>query len=384
MTERLTEEQARARHIARGDMVACKLAFIDCKMPGSHLKENYSLIGAGVTQSADQVVNIQEPHGFSLGAAAMPPGITNNLHVHYTAEVFMIQSGSWTFRWGAGGENEVSGGPGDVVSVPTWIFRGFTNSGNETGWIFTALGGDDTGGIIWHPSILANAAGHGLYLTRDNMMVDTEAGQPKPTESELLQPVDEATIATFRRWTPEQMARRVVRAADRRWSARPLLDSVLPGHAAEMAPVLGHGMMQDRDLELPITNPHGFSVEWLRVAPGNRVGAYRLPEKQVLMVMGGTAEVAMNAPGEEVRVTVAAGEVFSFPAGSWRAIAASGDAPCEMILVTAGDHRKRPEFWPALARAAAAKGWALDHNGYVASLRLLPLTVAQELAVAAE
>ena len=384
MTERLTEEQARARHIARGDMVACKLAFIDCKMPGSHLKENYSLIGAGVTQSADQVVNIQEPHGFSLGAAAMPPGITNNLHVHYTAEVFMIQSGTWTFRWGARGENEVTGGPGDVVSVPTWIFRGFTNSGNENGWIFTALGGDETGGIIWHPSILANAAGHGLYLTRDNMMVDTEAGQPKPAESELLQPVDEATIATFRRWTPEQMARRVVRGADRRWSARPLLDSVLPGHAAEMAPVLGHGMMQDRDLELPITNPHGFSVEWLRVAPGNRVGAFRLPEKQVAMVMSGSAEVAVNAPGEEVRVTVAAGEVFSFPAGSWRTIAAAGEAPCEMVLVTAGDHRKQPEFWPALARAAAREGWALDHNGYVASLRLLPLTVARELAVAAE
>ena len=44
------------RVIRRRDMVPCRLAFIDCKMPGSQNKENYSLIGSGVTQSADQVV----------------------------------------------------------------------------------------------------------------------------------------------------------------------------------------------------------------------------------------------------------------------------------------------------------------------------------------
>ncbi|KAG1579485.1 hypothetical protein G6F46_015655 [Rhizopus delemar] len=59
-------------------MVACKLAFIDCKLPGSDLKENYSMIGAGVTQSEDQVVNLTEPHGFSVGAAAMPAGVAGN------------------------------------------------------------------------------------------------------------------------------------------------------------------------------------------------------------------------------------------------------------------------------------------------------------------
>ena len=158
---------ASTRLIRRGDMVACKVAFIDCKMPGSDAKENYSLIGPGVTQSADQVVNITEPHGFSLGVAAMPPGTTNNLHVHYTAEVFMIYSGTWVFRWGADGtDGEIVGKAGDVVSVPTWIFRGFSNVGNDDGWIFTALGGDDTGGIIWHPSILRTAAQHGLFLTK--------------------------------------------------------------------------------------------------------------------------------------------------------------------------------------------------------------------------
>ena len=110
---------AQTRLIRRSDMVACKLAFIDCKMPGSIGKENYSLIGAGVTQSSDQVVNITEPHGFSLGVAAMAPGTTNNLHVHYTAEVFMVFSGTWLFRWGADGKDgEIIGTAGRCRQYP--------------------------------------------------------------------------------------------------------------------------------------------------------------------------------------------------------------------------------------------------------------------------
>ena len=135
-------------------------------MKGSDRKENYSLIGVGVTQSEDQVVNLQEPHGFSLGVAAMPPGVVNNLHVHYTAEVFMIFKGRWLFRWGANGdEGTIIGEPGDVLSIPTWIFRGFSNVGDDDGWIFSALGGDETGGLIWHPSILR--AGGATRLVSD-------------------------------------------------------------------------------------------------------------------------------------------------------------------------------------------------------------------------
>ena len=48
------------RTIRRGDYVSCAQAFIDCKTPGSESKENYSIIGPGVTQSAAQVVNLTD------------------------------------------------------------------------------------------------------------------------------------------------------------------------------------------------------------------------------------------------------------------------------------------------------------------------------------
>ena len=364
---------ATARLIKRSDMVACTLAFIDCKMPGSTAKENYSLIGAGVTQSADQVVNITEPHGFSLGVAAMPPGTTNNLHVHYTAEVFMIFSGTWVFRWGADGKDgEIIGTVGDVVSIPTWIFRGFSNVGDDAGWIFTALGGDDTGGILWHPSVLNTAAEHGLFLTKDNKLVDTEAGAAKPSEDELLAPLDSATIHSLRRFDLETMRRRVVTRAGRDYSSRALLDSVLPGHAASLASVIGHGMTQDLEQAAPIGNPHGFSIEWLRIEPGQRVGAFRLAEKQVLLVFQGAIDLAVEAAAP---MRAEAQDVVSVPGDCWRTIACAGEGAAEIAVVTPGDHKKHPVWSGEVQRAARAAGFALDHSGYVARLDLLPYEV---------
>lgn len=365
-------DDARTRLIKRSDMVACKVAFIDCKMPGSERKENYSLVGPGVTQSRDQVVNLTEAHGFSLGVAAMPPGTVNNLHVHFTAEVFMIQRGTWTFRWGADGQDgEIAGGPGDVVSIPTWIFRGFTNTGAEDGWIFTALGGDDTGGIIWHPSILKTAAEYGLLLTRDNMLVDTDAGVPRPEADALMPALSPEQIATLPRYTEAQMSRRVVKADARAWSGRALLNSCLPGHASELAPVIGHGMTEDREHTAPIGNPHGFSIEWLRIGADNRVGRHRLMEKQVVIVFSGALDVVLNEPSAEVVMRVEAGECFSIPGSAWRSLVAA-DGPVEATLITSGDQRKRLAWTPEIVRDAMERGFGIDHDGHVAPLALLP------------
>lgn len=369
---------AQTRLIRRSDMVACKLAFIDCKMPGSMGKENYSLIGVGVTQSSDQVVNITEPHGFSLGVAAMAPGTTNNLHVHYTAEVFMVFTGTWLFRWGADGKDgEIIGKAGDVVSIPTFIFRGFSNVGNESGWIFTALGGDDTGGIIWHPSILQTASQHGLYLTKQNMLVDTEAGSPKPLEEELLEPLDSATIRSLRRFDVDAMRQRVVRKGERAYSGRALLDSTLPGHRASLAPVIGHGMSQDLEHIPPIVNPHGFSIEWMCIEPGERVGAYKLAEKQVFLVFAGAITVKLD---DAASVRVETQEVFSVPSDCWRTIVSVGDAATEVAVVTAGDHKKHPVWEADIVKGAHDAGFGLDPSGYVARLTLLPHDVQTRAA----
>lgn len=366
----ITQAEADKRHIQRSDYVSCTVAFIDCKKPGSHLKENYSIIGPGVTSSSDQVINLPEAHGFNIGAAAMPNGITNNLHVHFTAEVFMVYRGEWTFRWGSNGENEIVGREGDIVSVPTWLFRGFTNTGPDDGWLFTCLGGDNTGGVIFHPEIIREAAQYGLYISSDNMLIDTSRGDPVPAPEATIQPLSDVQVARLRVMPPDQMIKRVV-TKDTRDFRPAFIDAGLPGCGAELAPVIGAGLTQNRDHAAPITNPHGFSMEWLRLAAGAQVSPFTLDDKMVLIVHKGCLRLVLNDTGD-VAVTLNPWDTYSIPAGVVRRIETIGDTPAETLVIVSGDHRKRPRFAREIIAAARSAGLALDAGGFVAPAEVLP------------
>lgn len=308
----LTQTEAESRRVRRSDYVSCTVAFIDCKKPGSHLKENYSIIGPGVTSSSEQVVNLPEPHGFNIGAAAMPNGITNNLHIHFTAEVFIVQKGEWSFRWGSKGENEIVGRAGDIVSVPTWIFRGFTNTGPDDGWLFTVLGGDNTSGVIFHRDIIREAADYGLYISNDNTLIDASRGDVVPDQGGRIPTMPAKEVAQLRKVSRNEMRKRVVTETDRDF--RPaFIDQGLPGYGAELAPVIGFGLTQNRDHAAPITNPHGFSLEWLRIAQGCQVSSFTLPDKMVLIMRSGRARITFN-DAADVSVTLEPRETYSIPA----------------------------------------------------------------------
>ena len=362
-----------ARLVRYADLRPCTNAFIDARSPGSDQKENFTIIGPGVAENPNQFVHIREPHGFNIGAAAMPHGIVNNLHIHFTAEVFMVFKGAWKFRWGPEGKDgEIVGQAGDIASIPTWIFRGFVNDGPDDGWIFTTLGGDDTGGIIWHPSILAGAAGHGMYLTKDNMLVDTSAGAVKPGDGELIEPIGADQIAKLRRYGVADMGARVVAKGERSWSDHALLDSVLPGHASALAPVIGFGLTQDRDQQAKIVNPHGFSMEWLKLAPGQSVSRFKIAEKMVLIQFAGVIEVTQNGPGDEIDCDLHALDTLSIPGDVWRSLRNAGDGDAEVLVICSGDQRKHPEFAPDVLEKIAATGHALDKSGFIAPAHLLP------------
>lgn len=366
----LSQSEAEVRRIKRADYVSCTVAFIDCKKPGSHLKENYSIIGPGVTSSSEQIINLPEAHGFNIGAAAMPNGITNNLHIHFTAEVFIVQKGEWTFRWGSDGENEFVGREGDIVSVPTWIFRGFTNTGPDDGWLFTVLGGDNTGGVIFHPDIIREAADYGLYISSENTLIDISRGDPVPALDACIPPMPETDVAALREVSHAEMRKRVVTEGDRDF--RPgFIDRDLPGCGAELAPVIGFGLTQNREHAAPITNPHGFSVEWLRLDTAHHVSPFMLAEKMVLIVRKGRLRLRFN-DGADASVELDPWDTYSIPAGVVRSIEALGDDRAEALIVVSGDHRKRPAFAAQTLAAAQDGGLGLDAGGFVAKAALLP------------
>src|SRR5690348_8841153 len=230
----VTPEELQHRTIFRRDLKADRAAFLDTKIPGSERKINYPLIGPGVSENADQVVPVTEPHGFNLGAAVMPAGVVNNLHLHFTAEVFMCLAGEWQFRWGVdGSDGEAVVQDGDVISIPTWIFRGFTSKTDDA-WLYTALGRDESGGLIWEPSVIAKAAETGMFLSAEHRIVEVEPGTT-PDGVELVTPLTDDELATLRQVSEAEMRERLTQPGDLRWRSDALLDAELPGGGAELA-----------------------------------------------------------------------------------------------------------------------------------------------------
>jgi quercetin dioxygenase-like cupin family protein len=266
----MTPIQMEARIVRYGDLRPCKTAFIDAHTPGSDLKENFTIIGGGVSESADQHVHIRETPGFNIGAAGQPPKCRNSLHSHRTAEVFFALKGRWRFFWGRWGKaGEVVLEEGDIINIPTGIFRGFENIGTDYGMIMAVLGGDDAGGgVIWAPQVIEDARDHGLVLGANGKLYDTKKGAKLPDGVGPMPLLTEAELKAY----PE-----------------PTTADVVPGHVArywdlmalsdrQPAKVIGaEGKLRDRP---------GFEVELLSrnsIAPA----PYALDRHEVVMPMRG-------------------------------------------------------------------------------------------------
>ncbi|MBU3034096.1 cupin domain-containing protein [Tritonibacter mobilis] len=187
------------RIVRYGELRPCKTAFIDAHTPGSNQKENFTIIGGGVSESPDQHVHIRDTPGFNIGAAGQPPNCRNSLHSHTTAEVFFVLKGRWRFFWGRNGDaGEFIAEEGDIFNIPTGIFRGFENVGTDYGMIMAILGGDDAGGgVTWAPQVIEEARAHGLVLGNNGVLYDTKQGQELPHNVQPMPTLTEEQMKDF-------------------------------------------------------------------------------------------------------------------------------------------------------------------------------------------
>ncbi|MEO0544495.1 MAG: cupin domain-containing protein [Pseudomonadota bacterium] len=252
----LTKEEIERRIVRYGELQPCRTAFIDAHTPGSDQKENFTIIGGGVSESADQHVHIVDTPGFNIGAAGQPPKCRNSLHSHRTAEVFFVLKGRWRFFWGRWGDaGEVVLEEGDIFNIPTGIFRGFENIGNDYGMIMAILGGDDAGGgVIWAPQVIEDADAHGLVLGENGRLYDTKAGQSLPDGVAPMPLLSDEELKAF----PEPTTKDVIGGyVSRYWDLVALSDK-------KPATVIGeHGVLRDKpgfevnfvSRKAPISNP---------------------------------------------------------------------------------------------------------------------------------
>jgi quercetin dioxygenase-like cupin family protein len=222
-----------------GELRPCKTAFIDAHTPGSDRKENFTIIGGGVSEAADQHVHIVETPGFNIGAAGQPPGCRNSLHSHRTAEVFFVLKGRWRFFWGRWGTaGEVVLEEGDIFNIPTGIFRAFENIGTDYGMIMAILGGDDAGGgVIWAPQVITDAKDYGLILGANGKLYDTKKGASLPPGVGPMPLLTDAELKAF----PEPTAAEVIpNHVARYWDMMALAGK----HPAQV--IGATGMLRDR------------------------------------------------------------------------------------------------------------------------------------------
>ncbi len=288
----MTPQEMQNRMVRYGDLIPCRTAFIDAHTPGSDQKENFTIIGAGVSEAADQHVHIKDTPGFNIGAAGQPPKCRNSLHSHRTAEVFFVLKGRWRFFWGRHGTaGEVTLEEGDIFNIPTGIFRGFENIGTDYGMIMAILGGDDAGGgVIWAPQVIEDATAHGLILGENGRLYDSKKGQSLPTGVGPMPLLTDAELKSF----PEPSTKDVVpHYVARYWDMMALSDQ-------QPIQVIGEtGLLRDTP---------GFEVEFL--SRHSLAGAVQESDRHnVLMGMKGYWSVRWDG-GE---LTLSPGDTLAVP-----------------------------------------------------------------------
>ncbi|GCA50915.1 cupin domain protein [Sinorhizobium sp. KGO-5] len=311
----ISQTEMEKRIVRYGELKPCRTAFIDAHTPGSNQKENFTIIGGGVSESADQHVHIKDTPGFNIGAAGQPPKCRNSLHSHRTAEVFFVLKGRWRFFWGRWGKaGEVVLEEGDIFNIPTGIFRGFENIGTDYGMIMAILGGDDAGGgVIWAPQVIEDAKDHGLVLGENGKLYDTKKGQSLPDGIKPMPLLTEEELRAF----PETPVQDVVRDyVARYWDLMAL---------AQKAPakVIGEkALLRDKP---------GFEVELL-TRGSIPEEAYVNERHEVLMVMRGHWKLAWDG-GQSV---LAPGDTCAVPPGLKRSLAPAmtGEASLYRVVST--------------------------------------------------
>jgi mannose-6-phosphate isomerase-like protein (cupin superfamily) len=312
---------AEPRIVRYGELVPCKTAFIDAHTPGSDRKENFTIIGGGVSESPDQHVHIRETPGFNIGAAGQPPKCRNSLHSHRTAEVFFVLKGRWRFFWGRfGTAGEVTLDEGDIFDIPTGIFRGFENVGTDYGMIMAILGGDDAGGgVIWAPQVIEDARDHGLVLGRNGKLYDTKKGEALPAGVPPMPLLTDDELAAF----PETPVGEVVPAYVGRYLDLLALSATAP------AKVIGaDALIRDRP---------GFEVDFLS-RESIPTAPYETGRHEVLMVMRGHWRLSWSG-GEAI---LAPGDTALVPPGLPRGLAPSMTGEASLYRVRATDDPAGP------------------------------------------
>lgn len=314
-TSKVSGANGQDRIVRYADLRPCFDAFIDTRTPGSNAKENFTIIGPGVSENPNQYVHIAEPHGFNIGGARQPPGCVNSQHSHETVEVFFVHSGTWSFNTGEHGQDaKVTLKPGDFISIPTQVFRGFENIGEDMGFLWAVLGKDNPGRVLWAPKVFEMAKDYGLTLLQNGLLIDANKGEQVPDNVAVMPPTDAQQVAALQRFGADQLRACCVMADE--------------GTAATLAPGAQCKKLIGSDAKL--SWDHGFNVEHMHLDSRAALPAQTANSADVVFVHEG--QLTIDVEGEAWSLWP--GDTATLPRGKARVFRNDQDKPLQFLRVT--------------------------------------------------
>lgn len=350
MSKQWTPEEMNKRLVRYTELRPCLNAFVDTYTPGSDKKENFTIIGPGVAEHPGQYVHITEAHGFNIGGARQPPGCINSQHSHKTEEVFIVHSGQWAFRWGVeceGGEAVL--GPGDCISIPVNVFRGFENVGDDIGYLFAVLGGDDPGKVLWAPEVFDKAKEYGLILLENGSLIDTTQGETIPEGVRPMSKTTEAQVAAHRNMTAGEMLDCVYPAKNQHQRGGSALTDDLEG-VAEYA-VIGPASSAESVPAGKMSGKHGFQVRRLDLQANSELPFHARQEEEVIYLHRGS----LNYRWDRGELRMEEGDVLTVPKYLMHGLTNPGTDVAVAYVVRGGDAPAAPRWLGSVERSAAAQ-----------------------------
>ena len=334
----ITQAQMTQRLVRYADLRPCTNAFIDARTPGSDRKENFTIIGPGVAESPEQHVHIGIPHGFNIGGARQPAGCTNSQHSHATAEVFVIHQGGFRFKTGEHGTSGfVDLEPGDVISIPTHAFRGFDTLRSDLSFMFSVLGGDDPGRVLWAPYVFEAAREHGLVLLASGRLIDTRIGETIPPGETPMPVTSAADVAQLDSYDSAAIAACTVRRTE--------LCAASSGPFAHLLgvaeyPIVGVASAAEYMPAGRLSWAHGFQVRALHLSAGATIPRHLRLEEEVLLMHKGSLRIEWP----DGSLDIGPGDVITIPKALRRTYRNLGAETCEIYVVRGGDQPAAPRF----------------------------------------
>lgn len=170
---------------------------------------------------------------------------------------------------------------------------------------------------------------------------------------ELKNLVEKTRVARFKKLKPFSLA---------------FVDSLLPDGRKKNLKVIGKGVVENPDMQPPITEDHGFTVSYIVVPPGGGAGLHSHKTPEIFIPMNGPLTVFVGDEKEEMVLDPL--DVVSVPTGMMRGFVNRNDFELTILAMVGGHAGGGSVTWhdDVLSRAAEQTGLSVDDKGNLVKL----------------